>query len=99
MPTWINFGVKKIATLAFESEEDFFGFLKKMDYLFNNLKSYPVFYVLADPSANKDDVGKIEHFIKEMKRMQVDLQTVKRNVDAGRFPDVTGTKEKKWDES
>ena len=92
----INFGQAKICAIAWESEDDFFEFLKKCDTLFNNAGDYPLFYVIRDQEAKDEDVAKITRFIHEMNRIKADLATIKRNLDAGRFPDITGTREKQW---
>lgn len=94
---FINFGKSKISMLGFDSEDDFLEFRAKCEFLFRSSGGkFPIFYIIKDPEAKEEDVTKIRRFIEEMKRMQVDLETIKRNLDAGRFPDITGHREKPW---
>ena len=90
MPIIINFGEAKISAIAFTSREDFAEFMKKADYLFEHAKQYPTFYIFADPNAKEEDVAKIQRFIRNKMQDARDLEMIKRNIDAGRFPEITG---------
>jgi hypothetical protein len=88
----INFGPQaKTNLLAWDTEEDFVKFLRNCNDLYNR-GTPPYYYLVVDPEAPKHTVGKIEHFLTEMKRTKTDLDTIKRNIEANRFPDLTGGK-------
>lgn len=88
MPIVVSFGKAKITLIAFKDEEDLFLTCKRFDKLFNE-KKYPAYYLIADETATEEDIAKIKHFIGDMTRTKTDLETIKRNVDAKRFPEFS----------
>jgi hypothetical protein len=90
MPTVMNFDKRKISLMAFTSREDFREFMQKMDFLFDQKGQYPKFYMLTDSETKQEDILEIQQFIQKKLSETDDIEMIKRNLDKGRFPEVTG---------
>jgi len=88
MPNVINFDKAKVSLMIFTSREDFAGFMKKMDSLFDRSKRYPFFYIIADPEAKQEDLVRIQNFLQDMVNRADDFEMVQRNIAKRRFKEI-----------
>jgi len=90
MPTVINFDKRKISLMILTSKEDFRQFMQKMDELYDwGDSKYPKFYMLTDPETKPEDIEEVKQFIQAKLAETDDFEMIKRNVDKGRFPEIT----------
>lgn len=90
MPAVINFDKAKITMIAFTSREDFSETMFKLDALYNQAKKFPVFYIMTDKETKEEDLHRLQNFIVQKMKETSDIEMIKRNIDAGRFPEATG---------
>ncbi len=89
MPSVINFDKRKISLIAFTSREDFRKFIKKLDSLYEHGKRYPKFYMIVDPETKQEDIIEVQTFLQQKLFETDDFEMIKRNIDKGRFPEIT----------